>query len=165
MAITKAKKNEIYEDLKDRFAGAGSIAFVNFHGLSVGDVQELRSALHANGVSYKVAKKTIIKKALDDAGFEGEVPTMDNELAVAWSDDILAPAREVYTFVKKFGDKLTLVGGVFEKKYKNKDEMVSIASIPSMQTLRGQFVMLINSPIQGFVMALSEIAKKKESSN
>jgi large subunit ribosomal protein L10 len=52
---------------------------------------------------------------------------------------------------------------VFEGKYMGADEMKALAMIPSMQTLRAQFVNLINSPIQGFVMALDAISKKKTS--
>ena len=75
--------------------------------------------------------------------------------------DIVAPARSVYEFEKKFKGQVAIQGGVFEAKYMGKDEMVAIAAIPPLDTLRGMFVNVINSPIQGFVMALSEIGKKK----
>lgn len=162
MAITKQKKEEIFADLKDATSKAGSIVFVNFHGLNVRDVSELRKTLAAQGISYKVAKKTLVGKALDEAGITGSRPALDGEIAIAWSDDVLAPAREVYTFAKSHEGKLSLVGGVFEKTYKDMNEMTAIATIPSLNTLRAQFVMLINSPIQGLVMAMSEIAKQKQ---
>jgi large subunit ribosomal protein L10 len=93
------------------------------------------------------------------------MPELEGEIAVAYqaekAGDILAPAREVYSFVKKFKDSLSIVGGVFEGKYIGKEDMVSIATIPGRQVLIGQFVNLINSPIQGLVISLDKIAEKK----
>ncbi len=54
-----------------------------------------------------------------------------------------------------------ILGGVFDGVYKSKEEMTEIASIPSLQTLRGMFVNVINSPIQGLAVSLNQIAEKK----
>ena len=161
MAISKDKKKQIIEKLNDVFNKAKSVVFVNFHGLTVGDTTLMRKTLRENGVSYVVAKKTLTNLALKDKKFEGEVPTLDGELGVVSGDDDLTPAREVYSFIKKFDDKLSILGGVFENKYMNKEEMMSIAQIPDAKTLQAQFVNVINSPIQGFVVALSQIAENK----
>jgi len=74
---------------------------------------------------------------------------------------LLDPSREIYEFQKKFDKKISIVGGIFEGGFKNQTEMLTIAQIPGMKTLQAQFVNIINSPIQGFVMALDQIAKKK----
>ena len=92
---------------------------------------------------------------------EGTTPSLDGELAIAYAADLIAPAREIYAFQKKLDGKIAILGGIFEGKYMSKDEMTTIANIPGMQTLRGMFVNVINSPIQGFVLALDAIAKKK----
>jgi ribosomal protein L10 len=68
----------------------------------------------------------------------------------------------VQAFVKSTKEKVRIVGGVFEGRYMSASEMSEIAMIPSQHTLYAQFVMLINSPIQQFVMALDQIAHKKE---
>lgn len=162
MAITKAKKSEIFEKMKE-VAKAPSITFVNFKGLSVADTTKMRKTLRENSVNYVVAKKTIAKKALNEAGIAGELPVMDGEIAFAYSEDMIAPAREVFKFQKEFADKVSIVGGVFEGKFMDKSGMTEIAIIPGMQTLRGMFVNIINSPIQGLVIGLDAIAKKKES--
>jgi large subunit ribosomal protein L10 len=161
MAITKAKKAEIYEGMKE-VVKAPSITFVNFKGLTVGDTTKMRKGLRDNGVKYVVAKKTIAKKALNEAGIAGELPQLDGEIAFAYAEDLVAPAREVFKFQKEFTDKVSIVGGVFEGKFMNKSEMTEIATIPGLQTLHGMFVNLINSPIQGLAIALDAIAKKKE---
>jgi large subunit ribosomal protein L10 len=161
MAITKAKKTEVVEKLKDAFKSAASVVFVNFKGLNVGNTTEMRSALKQEGVSYSVAKKTLTKRALEDAKYDGELPQLDGELAVAWGDDLIAPSRGVHAFVKKFPENLKILGGVFNGKYMSKAEIEGIATIPPTPVLRGMFVNIINSPIQRFAIALGEIAKKK----
>ena len=73
-----------------------------------------------------------------------------------------APARGVYEFGKKLKGALMLLGGVFEGGFINAERVASIATIPPMLVLRGMFVNVINSPIQGLVMALDQISKKKQ---
>lgn len=161
MAITKAKKAEIFEHLGTIAKGEGSRVFVNFHGLSVTDSTSVRRALRAEGVEYFVAKKTIARKAFSEAGITGEIPELPGELAVAYGEDLLAPAREVYKFQKTFKDKVSILGGVFENRFVGAEEMVTIASIPSRHVLYAQFVNLINSPIQRFAVVLDQIAQAK----
>lgn len=161
MPISKEQKKEIVKKVKDAVSGAKSVVFVNFHGLPVSDESLLRKELRKNEVSFLVAKKTLAKIALNDIKPEGEMPALDGEIAFAFGTDLLAPAREVYNFQKKLEGKLAIVGGIFDGVYKNMEEMVSIANIPSQKVLYGQFVQLINSPIQGFVLALNALAEKK----
>jgi len=167
MAITKAKKGEVVDKLKSAFKAARSLVFVNFKGLTVGNTTEMRRALKNEGISYTVAKKTLAERALDEQGFVGDKPALDGELALAWGlsegadKDLLAPAREVYTFQKKFPENLNILGGVFEGRYMSKQEIEGIATIPTIPVLRGMFVNIINSPIQRMAIALSEVAKIK----
>jgi len=162
MAITKEKKKAIGEKLKSIFDSAESFVFLNFHGLGVSDEEEVRKALRQAGVGYYVAKKTLIRLTLDTKEYKGELPALDGELAIIHGDDLVAPAREINEFVKKHKDNLSIQGGMFEGRYMNASEMLEIANIPSQQTLYAQVVNLVNSPIQGIVIALSEIAKQKE---
>ena len=161
MAITKEKKQEITATFSDIVTGASSIAFVQFDKLTVANNIALRRALRANGVGYKVGKKTLLKRVLGEKGFTGELPELPGEIAIAYSEDALAPIREIYEFQKTNKGIVTLVGGVFEGSYKNKEEIMVIATIPPLQTLRGMFVNIINSPIQRFVIALDQISKKE----
>ena len=162
MPISKDKKKEVVKKVDEAIKSAKSVVFVNFHGLGVSDSTNIRRELRGKGVNYLVAKKTLTKKALESQKIEGEMPTLDGELAIAYGDDLLAPAREVYDFQKKMEEKFSILGGIFEGKYKNKEEMLSIASIPPLQTLYAQFVNIINSPIAGLVVSLKAIADKKQ---
>ena len=161
MAITRQKKEEIVTKAQEIFKNAKTVVFANFKGLTVAEANELRKSLRAQGVGYRVTKKSLIRRALQSAGFAGEVPELEGEIAVAYGTDELAPARELAVFMKKFSGHLAFVGGVFGGRYVDKAEITSIAAIPGMETLRAQFVQLINSPIQHFAVVMSEIAKTK----
>lgn len=161
MARTKAQKKEIVEKLGSIFDGAKTLVFVNIHGLKVAEATEMRRELKKKGVGFFVAKKSLMQLALTKKGYTGTLPTLAGECGIAYGVDLTAPASGVYEFEKKFKDQVKIVGGVFENAYSSQSDMVGIASIPSQQVLYGMFVNVINSPIQGFVMALNEIAKKK----
>jgi large subunit ribosomal protein L10 len=161
MPITKEKKVTIQGDIAQKIKSAESLVFVNFHKLNVSDTNEVRRTLRSEGIGYSVAKKTLIKRAFAGEKIEGEMPELMGEVALVYGNDPIAPARGIYQFQKKFKDQVTLIGGVFGGRYLNKSEIEVIATIPPLQVLYGQFVNLINSPIQGLVLALSAIADKK----
>lgn len=162
MAITKSKKIDIVETLSGALANAVSVVFVHFKGLSVADTSAMRKSLKAEGIGYYVAKKTLIKRVLAAKGFTGELPALPGEIALAWSnDDVTAAARGIFEAGKKHKEGLSIVGGVFENAFLDARSMVAIATIPPVPVLRGMFVNVINSPIQGFVIALNAIAEKK----
>lgn len=163
MAISKDKKRDIVAKLDRAFKEASSIAFVGFTKLTVKDASRLRKELSQAGVRYYVAKKTLIRRALEARGYTGEVPELPGEIAVAWTTDeeTTAPARGVHDFGKKMKGALALLGGVFEGAFLDAQKMTAIATIPPMLVLRGMFVNVINSPIQGLVVALDKIREKK----
>lgn len=161
MARTKAQKKEIITELKKIMDGAQSLVFVNVHGLKVADSTIMRRALRAEKVGFFVAKKSLTTIALTDKKYAGTMPALLGEFGLAYGTDVVAPARGVYEFQKKYKDQVAIMGGVFEGKFMSKEEMTVIASIPPQKVLYGMFVNVINSPIQGLVIALNEIAKKK----
>jgi large subunit ribosomal protein L10 len=161
MPVSKTKKQQIFKDVTEALDNKGSVVFVNFHGITVADATVLRKKLKKEGVDYLVAKKSIVKKILNDKPFGGEKPSLDGELALVTGIDSVVPAREIYEFQKKLDGKISILGGIFDGKYMSKEEMINIASIPGQDVLRGMFVNVINSPIQGLVIALDAISKKK----
>jgi large subunit ribosomal protein L10 len=160
MAITKAKKEEILTKLVGIKDEADSIVFVHFNKLPVKDSTLMRTALRQKGVGFLVAKKTLMKRAFEGI-YEGTMPELDGEIAVAYSTDAIAPAQNIKEFAGKYKEQLSIVGGVFQGVYKSKEEMIAIASIPPLQTLRGMFAQLINSPRQRFAVVLSKVAETK----
>lgn len=160
MAITKAKKQDILAKLDGVKNDSDSIVFVKFNGMTVNDTTAMRADLRQQGIGFFVAKKTLMKRAFDGT-FEGEMPELEGEIAVAYSADPMAPAQKIKEFTAKYKDNLAIAGGVFQGVYKDSAEMTEIASIPGIQVLRGMFVNVINSPIQGLVLGLNAIADKK----
>lgn len=166
MAITKEKKVAIVNKVEDIIKKGESLVFVNFHGLTVAGINELRRRLQAKGMGYYVAKKTLIRRAFDKAKIEGEMPELEGEVAVAYGSenekDLLAPIKEVYDFHKKNTEVMKIIGGVFEGAFASSEKMMTLAKIPAREVLYAQFLNVINSPIQGLVIGLDAIAKKKE---
>lgn len=162
MAIKKEKKEEICKKIQTIVKDFPTVVFVNFHGLNVTDATQLKGSLREENSFYTVIKKSLAKRVLQDSSITGEIPELEGELALAYSEDQIASARGVFEFQKKHKDNISILGGIFEGVFVDKDKMSSIAQIPSLLTLRAQFVNIINSPIQGLVIALSQIAEKKE---
>jgi len=163
MAVTREIKEKALEKASKIFNDGQATVFVHFSGLTGDDVKEMRAEMYKDGVGYTVAKKTLIKKAAGESSVNGEIPSLDGEIALAYSfDDMTAPARLVKQFAGKTDGKVEIVGGVFEGEFKNKEEMTEIANIPSLDVLRGMFVNIINSPIQRMAIVLDQIAAKKD---
>lgn len=160
MAITKEKKKEIIANLGKIISDSKSIVFVNFNKLLVKEASEIRRALKKEDVNYLVVKKSLLGKVLSEAKIEGGTPKFAGELALVFGNDQLAPAREIYGFQKKLENKVSIIGGIFKNQFKSLEEMMNIATIPSLDVLRGMFVNIINSPIQRFAVALGQIANK-----
>jgi large subunit ribosomal protein L10 len=161
--LQKSKKAEMIKSLEQAIKAAESLVFVAFKGMNVADETKLRRSLRDKGVTYKVSRKTLLRRALVGKA-EGEVPELPGEIAIALSPDATAGAREVYNFQKTHSGLLSIIGGIFEGKFIGREKMMEIAMIPSREVLYAQFVNLINSPIQRFAVVLDQIAKSKESS-
>jgi large subunit ribosomal protein L10 len=168
MAQTKQQKVEIVKKLQDAFADATSTVFVHFKGVNIGEETQMRRELKAANVKYTVAKKTLIKRALEALGHKTDDVSFDGEVAVAYGggDDATAAARMMHEYGKKFLDakkesKLHILGGLFEKILVGKAAMLEIATVPPMDVLRGMFANVINSPRQRFAVVLSKVAETK----
>lgn len=163
MAKTKQQKQEILARLSDALRKDNSSALVHFKGVSVAEESAMRRSLREQGLAYFVAKKTLIKRVLAGIGFNA--PELDGEVAVIYNttgEDSTAPARIAHEYATKFGEaRFTLLAGIFESKMQDKAGITEIATIPSMDVLRGMFANVLNSPMQRFAVALSEVAKTK----
>jgi large subunit ribosomal protein L10 len=163
MAKTKAEKAVIIDKLEKGMKEAVSTVFVHFSKLTVAEETKMRRSLKSAGVSYTVAKKTLIKRALEALGHSADSIALDGEVAVAYGggDDITAAARLVHEAGKTLADKISILGGIFEGKLADATHMREVATIPPMDTLRAMFAQVINSPRSRFAVVLSEVAKKK----
>lgn len=163
MAKTKAEKAVIIAKLEDAFKNAATSVLVHFSKVTVADESAMRRALRGDGVQYFVAKKTLIRRALENLGHAHAELPMDGEVAVAYggAGDITAPARLINEFGKKLADKIVILGGLFEGKLVGSAQMQEIATIPPMDTLRAMFAQVVNSPRQRFAVVLKAVADTK----
>jgi large subunit ribosomal protein L10 len=154
--ITKEKKREIVKNLSDKFSKSKSIVFLGFQGLTVGENIELRRKLRSEGVDYKVARKTLIKRGLQEAKISDDRDLdLEGPVAVAVGyDDEVAPARLSNEY-SKTNKSLKLLGGFIATKYIDAKEIKALALLPGKDQLRAQLVGTINAPVSGFVNVLA----------
>ncbi len=133
-----------------------AIVFVNFHGLATSATRTLRTIARAGAGKYQVAKKTLIKKALESFDVSGEMPDLKGEVGVIFGpeESISAIAKGLVKFIKEHKE-LSVLGGIFEKKFIEPKLVSELAVIPSREVLLGRFVNIINSPIQRVVVTLN----------
>ncbi|MAZ40496.1 50S ribosomal protein L10 [bacterium] len=155
MALTKDKKKQITQELEEGVKSAPSVVFVNFHGLTVEETKELRTKLREENANYKVAKKTLIKRALEKVGVEGEQPALDGEIALSWGDDPVVPGKIIHDFQKGHKENISILGGILEARYISKDEATALAQIPSREVLYGQLVSVLAGPMRGLAGVLN----------
>ena len=158
MPLLKAKKEKMIKELEEAIKASESLVFVNFHGLKVNDETVLRRELRKEGVSYKVARKTLLARALTGKA-KGEVPELGGEVAIAYSKDAISAPREIYNFQKTHKGVLNILGGIFEGNFIDSVRMMEIATIPSREVLLSKLAFLLKSPMQRLALAVNEVAK------
>ena len=162
MAITRSKKEEVVQKIKEIAENAQTITFISFDKVTAEEANTVRNACADAEVGYTVAKKTLIQKAFEGTTIDGEFPNLEGEVAVAYGKDLLAPARIMGEQSKALDGRLQLIGGVFEGDFISAEEMKKIAAIPPIETLYAQFLTVISAPVRGFVSVLDQIAKKEK---
>lgn len=154
MPLTKLQKQKIIEDLKEKIAKQKIMIFVDFAGLKVKDLSNLRKKLKVAGNELKVVKKTLLKIAFKQVGFEIEVEKLKGEIALVFGyKDEISPAKIVYQFAEE-NPNLKILGGFFENKFKEAQEIVALAQLPTKEELLARLVGSIKAPISNFVNVL-----------
>lgn len=172
MAKTREKKEKIIVDLDQKVQAMKSAVIVDYKGLKVKEIEELRNNLRKVGVTFNVSKNTLTKIALTKHGIEFSEGAFKKPVAVAFAmDDEVAPAKEIVLFAKK-NEAIEIVGGILEKKYIDESMVRTLAALPTKEQLRGQVVSTIAAPLsgmmtvingnlRGLVTALKELSEKK----
>lgn len=152
-------KQPIVAEISDLLNGAQTAVVVDYRGLTVAQDTELRKQLREAGITYKVYKNTMIKRAAEGTAFAALDPHLEGPTAIAVSKtDATAPARILAEFAKK-ADKLEIKGGIVEDTYYDAKGMQAIATIPSREVLLGRLLGSMQSPIANFARVLNQIAE------
>ena len=171
MPKTKAQKATTLKGLGEHVEKQHSILFINYKGIKVKELLVLRKQLKDLGAKLQVAKKTLLKKALQEKGIDMDLKGMDGQVAAIFSfQDAFLPIKSVAAFAKT-AENIKILGGYIESQVRDERAMKEIASLPSKEELLGRLVGSIASPMSGFltvmqgnikglVVALNAIANK-----
>lgn len=151
MPLSKSQKEQLVQTMVEKMQAAKSVIFADFQGLSVKDLTDLRRKMRAEGVEFKVCKRTLIKIAAKQAGF-GEVPdeALEGPVGSAFSMEGEVAAAKIIKKFAKTNENLKLRGGLMEGRVLTVSETKALADLPSKEELIGKFVYLVKYPVQGF---------------
>lgn len=153
----KAAVTSLAEELKS----AETVVLAEYLGLTVAQDTDLRKSLREAGVIYKVVKNNIGRRAADEAGIEGLSDFFVGPTAIAYSDDVVAPAKVLYDFAKK-NDIFTLKAGASSGALLSDEQLSKLSNMPSMDELRARLVGSLSSPISKLAMLTKALAEKVE---
>jgi len=155
MAQTKAQKQKILDQLKEKIARQKAMIFVDFTGLKVKDLSNLRKKLKGiTGDEIKVAKKTLLGLALKSAKLELEIKKIPGEIAVVFGyQDEISPAKIIWQFSQE-NPNLKILGGVIENKFREAEQIITLAQLPTKEELLAKLVGSIFAPVSNFVNVL-----------
>ena len=157
--MDRSQKTDAVAQLNAVFNEAGVVVITRNLGLSVAQSTELRTKMREAGASYKVAKNRLAKLALKDTDYTSNEEYLVGPTALAYSADPVAAAKAVVEFAKT-NDKLEIVGGSMGSVALDANGVKALASMPSLDELRGKIVGLVNAPATKVVQLVNAPASK-----
>jgi large subunit ribosomal protein L10 len=148
-------KKVVVEEIKGKIDNAQSAVLVDYRGLTVEEITELRKQFREAGVEYKVYKNSLMRFAFKDAGLEDFNQYLTGPNGIAFGiEDAVAPAKITRDFAKTH-KKLDIKAGFIEGKVIGLDGVIGLADLPSREVLIAQVLGGLNGPISGFANVLS----------
>lgn len=159
---TLEKKKQVVEEIAEKLKESGSSILVDYRGLTVAEVTELRKQLRENNVEYKVYKNTLSRRAAEAAGLEDLKETLVGPTAIAFSkEDVVAPAKILHNFAKEH-EALEIKGGVIEGKVASLDDIQELSTLPDYNGLVSMLLSVLQGPIRNFAYVAQAVADSKE---
>jgi len=159
--ILNQKKEEV-KQLAEKMKEAKLILFTDYRGINVEDVTSLRANLRGSKSEYKVIKNNITRRALAECGIEGLDEKLVGPTAVILNnEDYLEPAKAIYNFSKD-NDFYKIKGGVIEGKVMTAEEIITLAKLPSRETLLSMLAGALLGNISKLAVALDQVRLQKE---
>lgn len=157
--MVKQYKVDQVEEIKSKFSDSDIVLFVDYRGLNVESVTELRSKLRENEVVYKVYKNTLAKIALKDNVTEDVNKILEGPTAFAFAKDPVSVSK-VLTSYSKENEDLEIKGGIYQGEFLDISQIKQLAVLPSKEELLAKLVYLLNAPVSGLVNVMSGPARK-----
>ena len=143
--MQRTEKEKLVSSLNRAFQEAAVVVVTRQSGLSVAEMTELRRKMRQAGGGFKVTKNRLARRALSGTKYEGLADLFTGPTAIAFSRDPVAVAKVAVDF-SKANEKLTITGGALGDRRLNADGIKALATLPSLDALRGQLVALVNMP-------------------
>ena len=151
--VKRSDKNEFVQNLKKEFDNSSSVIVTHYAGLSVKEIDDLRKAMRDNGAKFKVTKNRLTKLALADTQYESITDLFNGPTAIAYSNDSVAPSRVAVDFEKKYKN-FKIIGGSFEGEKIDQNKINFLATLPSLDGIRGKLIGLISASAQKITSVL-----------
>lgn len=159
--VLEAKKSVVSE-IEDKLKSAATVVVVDYRGLSVGQVTELRKNLREQGIDFKVYKNSMSRRAAEAAGLEGLNEHLTGPNALAFStEDVVAPAKILNEFAK-LNKELEIKAGVIEGVLASAEEMKALAELPSREGLLSMLLSVLQAPMRNLAAITKAVADQKE---
>jgi len=156
------QKKQIVDEIADKLKSSVSTVVVDYRGLNVAEVTELRKQLREAGVDYKVYKNSMTRRAAEAADLADLNESLVGPNAIAFStEDVVAPAKILNDFAKTH-DALEIKGGVIEGNIASADEIKALASLPSREGLLSMLLSVLQAPMRNLALATKAVADQKE---
>lgn len=156
------KKKQIVQEIADKFRESQSTVLVDYRGLDVAEVTELRKQLRDAGVEFKVYKNTMSRRAAEDAELAELNEVLVGPTAIAFSkDDVVAPAKILSNFAKEH-EALEIKAGVLEGKIVTLDQIKELADLPNYEGMVSMLLSVLQAPMRNFAYVTKAVAEQKE---
>lgn len=161
MSVLEQKK-QLVSTIADQFKRSKSTILVDYRGLNVSEVTELRKQLRDAGIEFKVYKNTMTRRAVEEAEMTGLNEQLVGPTAIAFSyDEVVAPAKIISDFAKKH-EALEIKAGIVEGQVASVEEIKAIADLPSREGLLSMLLSVLQAPMRNFALATKAVAEQKE---
>ena len=151
--MNKGKKKLYIEEMKNFFDKTNSILVTHYQGLTVKQIDELRSEMRKHGILFKITKNRITKLALEGSKFKKLENLFSGPTAVAFSKDAITSAKILTKFAKS-NSNLKIIGGIMEEKALSVEDVEKIATLPTLDEAKAKIVGILAVPAQKIISIL-----------
>ena len=151
--INKSKKKSYIEEMKGFFSKTSSVFVTHYQGLTVKQIDELRSEMRKHGILFKITKNRITKLALEGSKFKKLENLFTGPTAITLSEDAITSAKILTKFAKK-NKNLKIIGGIMENEPLSVEEVEKIATLPTLNEARAKITGILTAPAQKIVSIL-----------
>lgn len=155
--MNSSEKEEVVAALRERLERTKIMILASPKGLTVGQATDLRKKMRAQAGEYKIAKNTLMRRAVDETSFAAVAPLLQGQTALVLGyEDPVALTKAVVAYAKDSNEKMDILGGVLDGALLSRDEVETLAKLESMDQLRSKLVGLMQAPASQLVRLLNE---------